>query len=136
MQNINKLNELKIFDKVDFEFKSGWNNLVYELGKDITELCELTNCELPHIQQIKEKLGTLRFYYNCLNSEYPEIVKKSIKALVKEAENKSSNICEECGKYGELRVDGGYWFTSCDEHKKNSITAEEWKELKFKNLKR
>ena len=62
-ENENKLNELEIFkDKVAFEFKDGWTDLVYNLGKDITELCELTNCELPMIQQIKEKMGTLRFY--------------------------------------------------------------------------
>lgn len=128
-ENRKKLKELKIFEKVAFEFKDGWTDLVYNLGKDITELCELTNCELPMIQQIKEKMGTLRFYYNTLNSPYPEIVEKSIRALVSQAVSKSANICETCGKWGELRVDSGYWFTSCDEHKKNSITAEEWIEL-------
>ncbi len=62
-ENANKLNELEIFkDKVAFEFKDGWNDLVYELGKDIEDLCKLANCELPLIQQIKEKFGTLRFY--------------------------------------------------------------------------
>lgn len=76
-ENENKLNELEIFkNKVIFEFHDGWTNLIYDLGKDITELCELVNCELPIIQQIKTKFGTLRFYYNCLNSEYPEILKK------------------------------------------------------------
>ena len=127
-ENRKKLKELKIFEKVPFEFKDGWTNLIYELGKDITELCELTNCELPYIQQIKEKMGILKFYYNCLNSPYPEIVEKSIRALVRQAENKSANICETCGKYGELRTTG-LWFTACDEHKRNSITLEEWKEL-------
>lgn len=124
-----KLKSLKIFEKIPFEFKDGWTDLVYNLGKDITELCELTNCELPMIQQIKEKMGTLKFYYNCLNSPYPEIVKKSIRALVDKAQINSASTCEVCGKWGELRVDGGYWFTSCDEHKRNSITVEEWKEL-------
>ena len=128
-KNREKLKELEIFKKVAFEFKMGWADLVYELGKDIQELCELTNCELPMIQQIKEKMGTLKFYYNCLNSPYPQIVEKSIRALVRQAESKSANICETCGKWGELRVDSGYWFVSCDEHKRNSITAEEWKEL-------
>lgn len=127
-----KLKELKIFEKVAFEFKDGWIDLVYNLGKDITELCELTNCELPYIQQIKEKMGTLKFYYNCLNSPYPEIVEKSIRALVQQAENKSANICEVCGKYGELRTNG-IFHTSCENHKlENSMTAEEWKDLNKK----
>ena len=81
-ENYEKLKSLKIFEKVAFEFHDGWTNLVFQLGKDITELCELTNCELPMIQQIKEKMGTLRFYYNTLNSQYPPIVEKSIRALV------------------------------------------------------
>lgn len=129
-ENRKKLKDLKIFEKVAFEFKDGWSNLVYQLGKDITELCELTNCELPMIQQIKEKLGTLRFYYDDDGKfNYPDAVKNSIFALVSRAVGKSANICETCGKWGELRVDGGYWFVSCDEHKRNSITGEEWKEL-------
>ena len=129
-ENENKLNELEIFkDKVAFEFKDGWTDLVYNLGKDITELCELTNCELPMIQQIKEKMGTLRFYYNCLNSEYPEIVEKSIRALVDKAENKSANTCEICGKYGETRTNG-IIHTSCEEHKlENSLTLYEHRVL-------
>ena len=36
--------------------------------------------------------------YNTLNSQYPEIVEKSIRALVFQAEMKSSNTCEVCGK--------------------------------------
>jgi hypothetical protein len=128
-ENANKLNELEIFkDKVAFEFHDGWTDLLYKLGKDITELCELTNCELPMIQQIKTKFGTLRFYYNTLNSQYPEIVVKSIRALVSIAEIKSAEICEYCGKYGELRTTG-LWFTACDEHKGNSITEKKYKEL-------
>lgn len=34
-ENIEKLNSLEIYQKVAFEFKDGWNDLVYELGKDI-----------------------------------------------------------------------------------------------------
>ena len=128
-ENRAKIKSLKIFENAPIEIKDGWTNLVSQLGKDITELCELTNCELPMIQQIKEKMGTLRFYYDDSKFQYPDAVKNSIFALVSRAVGKSANICEKCGKWGELRVDGGYWFTSCNEHKRNSITAEEWKDL-------
>ena len=130
-ENELKLKELQIFQKVIFEFHDGWTNLIYELGKEIQDLCILTNCELPMIQQIKTKMGTLRFYYNTLNSEYPEIVEKSIKALVDKAEIKSASTCEYCGKFGELRTTG-LWFTACEEHKGNSITLEKFKELDLK----
>lgn len=128
IDNTVKLKELKLFEKVTFEFHNGWTDLIYELGKNITELCKLTNCELPMIQQVKTKMGTLRFYCNMSNSIYPDVVKKSIRSLVSIAEIKSAEICENCGKYGELRTTG-LWFTSCDEHKGNSITEKKYKEL-------
>lgn len=132
IENEVKLKELKIFEKIEFEFKDGWTDLIYNLGKDITELCELTNCELPYIQQVKEKMGTLKFYYNCLNSPYPPIVEKSIRALVSIAEISSASTCEVCGKYGQLRVSKrGLYFTVCDEHKEDSITSKEYEELVF-----
>ena len=128
-ENYEKLKSLKIFEKVAFEFHDGWTDFIYELGKDITELCELTGCELPMIQQAKEKMGTLRFYYNCLNSEYSEIVKKSINALVRQAESKSATTCEYCGKWGETRTNG-LVHTSCEEHKlENSLTLFEHRVL-------
>ena len=135
-ENANKLNELELFkDKVAFEFHDGWTDLIYNLGKDITELCRLTNCELPIIQQIKTKFGTLRFYCNMSNSIYPDAVKKSIRALVSIAENESTNICEYCGKYGETRTNG-IVFTSCEEHRlENSITLEEHRVLTEKRYK-
>ncbi|MCT7540371.1 hypothetical protein N5T82_11020 [Aliarcobacter cryaerophilus] len=132
--NFNKLNSLALYkDRVAFEFKNGWTDLVYSLGKDIEDLCKLTNYELPLIQQIKEKFGTLCFYYNTLNSQYPEIVEKSIRALVLHAVNKSSNTCEICGKDGETRVDGGIYTTVCEEHKGNSISKNEYEEIMKKH---
>ena len=132
--NFNKLNSLNLYkDKVAFEFKDGWTDLIYNLGKDIEELCKLTNCELPKIQQIKEKFGTLRFYYNTLNSQYPKIIEKSIRALVSQAEMKSSNTCEICGKYGEIRVEDRVYKTVCKEHQGSSITVFEYEEMMKKH---
>jgi uncharacterized Zn-finger protein len=117
--NRDKLNQLEIFkDKVDFEFHDGWTDLIYGLGTDITELCKLTNCELPHMQQIKTKFGTLRFYCNTSNSEYPKVVKKCINLLVKAAQEESKNICEYCGKRGELRTTN-FGLSVCGDHKDN-----------------
>lgn len=129
IENREKLKSLEIYKKVAFEFKDGWTKLVYDLGKDIEDLCKLTNCGLPKIQQIKEKFGTLRFYYNTLNSQYSEIVEKSIRALVFQAEMKSSNTCEVCGKYGEVKVNGGIYTTVCKEHKGTSIPKDEYEEM-------
>ncbi|MDD4330323.1 MAG: hypothetical protein PHD79_10235 [Aliarcobacter sp.] len=138
IENIKKLNEIKLFkDKVAFEFEDGWTDLIYNLGNNITELCKLANCEFPRIQQIKEKFGTLRFYYNDKDLDIPDVIKNSISALVSQSEIKSSRTCEYCGKLGELRVSTGLWFSSCEEHKKDSINMDEFKELQLiKRLKK
>ena len=96
------------------------------VGKDITELCELTNCELPMIQQIKTKFGTLRFYCNMSNSFYPDVVKKSISSLVRDAERKSANICEYCGKRGETRTKSTCSWKRTSERELSNKQKNEW----------
>lgn len=59
------------------------------------------------VTQIKEKFGSLRFYYNG-GDEY-------IRGLVAMAESISVTICEECGSIGERR-NGSYVRTLCDYH--------------------
>lgn len=57
--------------------------------------------------QIKEKFGTLRFYYDG-GDDY-------IRGLESMAASMTSRICEECGKPGKIR-EGGWLKTLCDEH--------------------
>ena len=115
-ENRAKLNELELFkNKVPYQILNGWTDLVYELGKNIEELCKLANCELPQIEHIKSKYASLRFDYY-FNSSVPKIVEKLIDSLIYEAEDKSERICEYCGADGELReVKSGSWkLVSCD----------------------
>lgn len=59
--------------------------------------------------QVKEKFGTLRFYYEG-GDEY-------VSGIVAMAESMSGRICEECGAEGKQR--GGGWIqTLCDAHAK------------------
>ncbi len=59
--------------------------------------------------QVKEKFGTLRFYYEG-GDEY-------VSGIVAMAESMSGRICEECGAEGKQR--GGGWIqTLCDTHAK------------------
>lgn len=57
--------------------------------------------------QIKEKFGTLRFYYRG-GDDY-------IRGLEAMADSMSAVICEDCGKPGKLRT-GGWIRTLCDDH--------------------
>lgn len=59
------------------------------------------------LSQVKEKFGTLRFYYDGGN--------EVIRGMVSMAESMSARTCEECGNPGRTR--GGGWIrTLCDTH--------------------
>lgn len=57
--------------------------------------------------QVKEKFGTLRFYYNGGD--------EVISGMVRMAESMSAVTCETCGNPGTLRG-SGWRYTACDEH--------------------
>ena len=59
------------------------------------------------LDQVKEKFGTLRFYYSG-GDDY-------IRGLVSMAESMSGVTCETCGKPG-TSTGGGWIKTACKEH--------------------
>jgi len=88
------------------------NSWTDELREDIINgTLELRNIE-PEVEQVtldqvKEKFGTLRFYYTG-GDDY-------VRGLVSMAESMSSVTCEECGNPGETHH-GGWIRTLCDTH--------------------
>lgn len=76
----------------------GWYDLLWELSEKLESMG-------VQAVQVKEKLGTLRFYTDLYNEE--------ISKLIREACDKSSVICEVCGNPGSLRTDG-WWETLCN----------------------
>ena len=56
------------------------------------------------VTQVKEKFGGLRFY---------SPINDRISHLVSLAERAASNTCEECGDYGRLRINHGWYKTLC-----------------------
>jgi hypothetical protein len=97
----------QIQDHIDWRIKS--NELIERNKKKYPDYNQ-TPCELiPQVRvtQVKEKFGTLRFYYDGGD--------ELISGLVTMAEAMSSRICETCGNPGKIR--GRSWFyTACDEH--------------------
>jgi hypothetical protein len=80
----------------------GWFMIVWDLCQAIQALNPSSDFE---VIQAKEKFGTLRFYVQCANEQ--------IYQLIREAEQKSAETCEECGQPGEQRNNG--WIkTLCD----------------------
>jgi hypothetical protein len=87
-----------------FSCKSGWWPLLHETLQKIEKV--LDENETFCIDCIKEKFGCLRLYYTGNNEQAI--------LLVREAENKSSSVCEYCGKPGKMR--SGSWLkVRCDE---------------------
>jgi len=79
------------------------------------------------LDQVKEKFGTLRFYYSG-GDDY-------ISGMVSLAESLTGVTCEECGNTGERR--GGGWVhtycTPCEEARETK-RAKEMEEYEFKKL--
>jgi len=68
------------------------------------------------VDQVKEKFGTLRFYYHGGD--------EMIDGMVRMAESMSGLTCEECGKPGRTN-NNGWLRTLCEEHAKERGTFEE-----------
>ena len=77
-----------------------WNNQNFDKGyKQYKQVAQVT------LDQVKEKFGTLRFYYTGGDD--------IIDGMVRMAESMSGCTCEECGNIGKSRG-GGWIHTYCD----------------------
>lgn len=97
-----------------FECGDGWYNIINQLCQQIQRHLDWVNRKeevVPQVvaSQVKEKFGTLRFYYKG-GDDY-------IMGLTSMAEAMSAVTCETCGKPGSFRGKGWY-YTACDEHTK------------------
>ena len=80
-----------------------WNNKNFEKGyTQYKQVPQLT------LDQVKEKFGTLRFYYTGGDEH--------ISGMVRMAESMSGVTCEECGSPGETKGQG-WLVTLCETHR-------------------
>jgi hypothetical protein len=91
-----------LFPSRDGDFKS-WIGRFQRLGLKVLVWHPDTG---HHVDQVKEKFGTLRYY--CSGND-------RIYRFIHLAEILSSAICETCGKPGKLYTNG-WWYTACKEH--------------------
>ena len=95
-----------------FDCGNGWFNILNQLMGNIQHHIDWKNRKEEVVaqvtlDQVKEKFGTLRFYYTGGDDV--------IDGMVRMAEAMSGTTCEECGKPGQRR--GGGWVTTlCKEH--------------------
>lgn len=95
------------FPMFGIEHDSGWDELVYNLCKDLNDMGFDGD-----VHQIKEKLGGLRFYISGGSDAVHE--------RISEAERESYKTCEICGKPGKVKDNRGWLKCVCDEHKGES----------------
>ena len=96
------------------ECDDGWYELLYGLCGEITEAYKKHGQPVDIVvDQIKEKYGTLRFYYHL--SQNNGDLRREISDIVIKWEKKSAEVCERCGKAGVLREDLQWIQALCDE---------------------
>jgi hypothetical protein len=95
-----------------FQCGDGWFAILWRLCSDLEPLVaelERETGERFEVVQVKQKLGTLRFYV----SHHTD----AIDDRIAEAQEESSRTCEVCGQPGRQHETGGGWIqTSCDGH--------------------
>ena len=99
-----------------FECGDGWFNILDQLMGSIQHHIDWKNKKEEVVaqvtlDQVKEKFGTLRFYYSG-GDDY-------IDGLVTMAESMSGVTCEECGLPG-TQTQGGWIKTACAAHRGES----------------
>lgn len=106
-------------------FPPGW----YDIVRGIFEFIESRGYEDVRVQQIKEKFGGLRFYYEGGDDELFKVVEES--------ENRSYKTCDMCGKMGE-RYTTGRINTRCSEHRLDrwpELTSEDYDAIDAEDIK-
>jgi len=123
-----------LYDAYGCEFSDGWYEVIRGLCHDISEAYEKAGVPVDIVvDQVKEKFGTLRFYYHP-EGHNPGIhafdslsdgrsiriipgvsdLHKEVAEIVHKWEKESGNVCEKCGAEGELRKDLRWVLTLCD----------------------
>lgn len=93
-----------------FEIGSGWLPLLEETFDKIEYIILEHYPEVKddfQVLQVKEKYGELRIY---VSHNFPEI-----EDIMDNATLQSINICEHCGKPGEIIRVGNWYYTRCPE---------------------
>jgi hypothetical protein len=119
----------------------GWYDLLDELLAKLDYISKHSGVQVV-ADQIKEKFGTLRFYYSTIiktDFNVEPVVDKIISDVVNAAERQSAYVCEKSGKRGVTCSSVGWLRTLCKEEADkdgyipiNPRDAKYWDELNSK----
>jgi len=103
---------------IGFETGPGWRPMLWALLEEIEVIAIPYKIEIE-LQQVKEKFGSLRFYYMThykepnVQIENRQSAAKLIESIVDSYEEKSCNICDMTGRYYKYRIASGSWVYAC-----------------------
>lgn len=91
----------------------GWYPLIEGLSADLSEIIRQDGLRCFRVLQVKEKLGSLRFYIRGGNEPALERISKAARA--------AENICEGCGAVSHVRIVDGWLTTLCDKCRSQAL---------------
>ncbi len=98
------------------EIPEGWINLVDNLCADLNNLMEEMDPENTTnlvVLQVKEKFGSLRFYYH-IDTENNSLYQR-LKEAIHRAEVNSQTVCQFTGQHGELCMHNRWLMVLCED---------------------
>lgn len=93
------------YELFGIECGKGWRSLYQPILDRVEEINESGEDHIE-VTQVKEKFGRLEIYLDRYTDE--------LTAMIKEASEASSHICEECGEPAEPRKVVGWTYQLCD----------------------
>lgn len=98
-----------------FRVHDGWQGLIEAALHEVSEIVGgPEGAPDLRIIEVKEKFGQLRIYVNY--GDMPEAQREAVHAILREAEERSADVCEVCGAPGKLVRSGAWWHTACPKH--------------------
>jgi hypothetical protein len=97
-----------------FECGDGWYDLLKEALIEIKAISDRNPGIDFKVAQIKEKFGTLRFYWDGKDYERETSEPDSIDLAIERAEARSAKECEKCGAQATTKRRGYWVYTQCD----------------------
>lgn len=100
-------------ENIYLECGPGWYQLLYDMFEEIEKIHLEENISIKtfEILQLKEKYAQLRIYYRA-----HEKIRKTVDKIIEKYVDKSTEVCEKCGKPGEL-VEDYYLSIMCNDCK-------------------
>lgn len=96
----------------------GWFELITRLD---TQLARLSPGYV--LEQCKTKYGTLRYYARPEDSEDVD-TQVTFNEIIRDAEDESARICEDCGEPGQQVALHGWIWTLCATHTQHRLRSE------------